>query len=100
MQSVLEAQPLGYGRGIFSLKNARWDGRPFSGFLRGRAERQHFSRERERRVLVVYVFRWGRVVLPGGGAVAVRPRIRRIENLSFLKENRCFWCWNALSPGP
>ena len=46
----------------------------------------HFSRERERRVLVVYVFRWGRVVLPGGGAAAVPPRIRRIENLGSLRK--------------
>ena len=30
----------------------------------------HVSRERERRVLVVYVFRWGQVVLPGRGAAA------------------------------
>ena len=38
-----------------------------------------FSRERERRVLVVYVFRWGRVVGPGHGAGAVPERCRRIK---------------------
>ena len=44
----------------------------------------HFSRERERRVLVVYVFCWGRVVLPRGvparclrSAAAVPARCRR-----------------------
>ena len=35
-----------------------------------------FPESDERRVLVVYVFRWGQVVFPGAGAGAVRVRCR------------------------
>ena len=51
-----------------------------------------FPESDQRRVLVVYVFRWAQVVFPGG-AVAVPSRCGRIENLDFPKENQCFCTW-------
>ena len=50
----------------------------------------HFDREAcQRRVLVVYVFRWGRVVLPGG-AVAMRSRCRCGAGVNPAHKKPCF----------
>ena len=65
-------------------------------------EHHLFPESDERRVLVVYVFRWGRVVFPGAGAL-VRVRCRRIEIMIFLRKIKVFGLGEGLAspwPGP
>ena len=52
-----------------------------------------FSRERERRILVVYLFRWGQVVFPLAVAAELPVKNRPIENFNFLNKTRVSGGW-------
>ena len=59
-----------------------------------------FPKSDERRDLVVYVFHWDQVVLPGAAVVALPVWCRCIENLDFLRKTEVFSLWAGPGPGP